>query len=58
MINELKIANCRGKKPVINDIKKAYKIINALLIEINPCEGLELLKKADIALYQLIKDNQ
>jgi len=53
----LKIANSRGKSPVMRDIKKAYGIINALIIEVNPCEGKDALKQIDTLLWELMHDN-
>lgn len=54
----LVIANSRGKKPVLRDIRKAYKLINALLIEVNPSEGKDALKQIDLLLWQLLNDNK
>jgi len=55
--NQLSIANCRGKKPVINVIKKAKTMLEDLLIEINPCEGKQTLKESIQALNKILKDN-
>lgn len=53
----LKIANSRGKKPVMKDIEKARGIIADLLTEINPCEGKDALKQCDHILLEIIRDN-
>jgi len=53
----LVIANCRGRKPVIRDIKKARDIIAGLMIEINPCKGKTELKKVDSILWDLLHQN-
>jgi len=53
----LKIANSRGKSPVMRYIKKAYGIINALMIEVNPCKGKDALKQIDSLLWELMHDN-
>ena len=54
----LKIANSRGKKPVINDIDKARKIISNLMVEINPCDGKDSLKRVDDILYRIVQSNK
>ncbi len=43
----LKIANSRGKKPVLRAIEKARYMLQDLMIEINPCEGKDALKEVD-----------
>lgn len=53
----LRVANCRGKKPVLRDIKKARDIISGLLIELNPSEGKDGLKKCDSILLDILNDN-
>lgn len=53
----LGIANIRGRKPVLRDIKKAREIINRLLIEINPCAGKEGLKQCDKILLSILNEN-
>lgn len=59
MVNyKLEIANSRGKKPVINDLKKAYQIINSLMIELNNNEAKEQLKIVDNTLYLILNDPQ
>jgi hypothetical protein len=54
---ELKIANCRGKKPVLRDIKKARDIISGLLIEINDCKAKTKLKEIDSTLWAIMHEN-
>lgn len=54
---KLKIANSRGTKPVLRDIEKARKIINSLLIEINPCDAKELLNECDNTLRKILSEN-
>lgn len=56
-IAELKIANCRGKKPVIKDITKAREILRSLMVELNPCEGKDLLKDAEYNLTKILAHN-
>jgi len=53
----LKIANSRGKKPVMREIKKARDIINGLLTELNPSEGKAALSKVDTLLWNVLHDN-
>jgi len=55
---KLEIANCRGKKPVINVIKKACKSLNDIMIEINDCEGKAKLEEAENILWWILKDNE
>lgn len=54
----LQIANCRGKKPVINALKKHSIAINDLLIEMNSCEGRELIREATNILYKVLEANK
>lgn len=53
----LKVANCRGKKPVLKTIEKARNMLQDLMIEINPCEGKEALKEVDSILKEILRDN-
>ena len=55
---KLKIANSRGRKPVITDIKKAYKLIDNLLVEINPCMGKSELQTVSIILFRILNHNK
>jgi hypothetical protein len=57
-LNNLKIANSRGKKPVVKDIEKARGLIANLMIELNPCDAKEKLKVVDKILWDIIHDNQ
>lgn len=54
----LKIANSRGKKPVLADIKKAMQIIRTIYAEINPCEAKSALNECDKLLWYIIRDNE
>lgn len=54
----LSIANSRGRKPVITALKRSYKNLSDLQIEINPCEGKDEFKKALSILLNIINDNQ
>jgi hypothetical protein len=56
--NVLKIANSRGKKPVMRDLNKARGIISSLLVEINPCDAKETLKEIDNALWAIIHEKE
>ena len=38
MSNKIKIANSRGKKPVITDIKKALRLLATVEFEMNSCD--------------------
>ena len=49
------VTNCRGKKPVLNDIKNAYLTLSAIQVELNDCEAKEHLKSALIELYIIFK---
>jgi len=48
-----KIANCRGKNPVIRDIVKAIRLLSNARFELNDCKGK---KTIDHVTHQLIKD--
>lgn len=54
----LKIANSRGKEPVIADVRRAQAILGDLSIERNPCPGKRQLDKAIAILWKIIKDNE
>ncbi len=54
----LKIANSRGKKPVMKDIQKAYDLIKGVMIELNASEGKEALKVCDGLLWGILQDNK
>jgi hypothetical protein len=56
--NVLKIANSRGKRPVMRDLEKARGIISNLLVEINPCEAKDKLKDIDNTLWAIIHEKQ
>lgn len=59
MVNyKLEIANSRGKKPVINDLKKAQLLLSNLIFELNHNEAREQLKIADTILFHIINDPQ
>lgn len=53
----LKIANSRGKRPVMTDIKKARNIIAGLMTELNDSEGKDALKECDRKLWAILHDN-
>ena len=55
MSNYLKVANCRGKKPVLNDIKRAYMILSGISFEINTCPAQSRLRKAQDELFEIIE---
>lgn len=53
-----KIANCRGKKPVIRDIIKAIKLLAGVKHELNECEGKARIQTAINGLENILtKDN-
>lgn len=54
---KLEIANCRGNKPVITEIKRALKLIRDIQIEINPCEGKDSLIHCERLLVDVLGDN-
>lgn len=54
----LKIANCRGKKPVIRSIEKCAKELEGLLSEINPCTGKSELREIANKLYVIAEQNK
>lgn len=41
-----KVANCRGKKPIIRDLTKIVKKLAELQIELNNCKGKFALAQA------------
>ena len=55
---KLNIANCRGKKPVLTDIKRARNILNNLLIELNGSAGERAIKKCTSLLWGILEDNK
>jgi hypothetical protein len=56
-MDKIRIANCRGKKPVINDIAKMIKKLDELNIELNDCKAKELLNKTRDMLYEIVVDS-
>ena len=59
MVNyKLEIANSRGKKPVMNDIKKIQAILNVIIYELNNNEGREQLRIVDNIISNIINDNK
>ena len=56
-MDEIRIANCRGKKPVINDIAKMIKKLDELNIELNDCKAKGLLNKSRDMLYEIVNDS-
>lgn len=55
---KLDIANCRGRKPVLNEIKKARNILSNLLIEMNGNAGERAIKKCTNILWDVLEDNK
>lgn len=55
---KLKIANCRGPKPVIRTIKSCRTKLQDLLIEINGCPGEKKLREAIDILWEILEDNK
>ena len=55
---ELRIANCRGKKPVITDIKKARNLLQNVLIELNSSEGERAIRKCTSLLWDILENNK
>ena len=53
----LEIANSRGRKPVLREIEKARKILDNLMIEINPCAGKEAMKECVATLTSILAAN-
>jgi hypothetical protein len=53
----LKIANSRGRRPVLREIQKARKILDDLLIEINPCAGKEAMQECVATLTSILAAN-
>jgi len=56
-MDEIRIANYRGKKPVINDIAKMIKKLDELNIELNDCKAKGLLNKSRDMLYEIVNDS-
>ena len=54
----LDIANCRGRKPVLNEIKKARNILQNLLIELNGNEGERAIRKCTATLWDILENNK
>ena len=54
MSEHLKIANCRGKKPVLNDIKNCISTLDNLFFEMNACDARFTLILARAMLYDII----
>lgn len=54
-MDKLRIANCRGVKPVLNDINKARIILGTVSVELNSCEAREYLKEAERLLTKVIE---
>ena len=59
MVNyKLDIANSRGKKPVMNDIKKIQAILNVIIYELNNNEAREQLRIVDNIIANIIIENK
>ncbi len=56
--NHLRIANSRGRKPVIRDIKKARNILNDLMVELNDSKGRDNLENCIAILWDILEDNK
>lgn len=56
--HKLIIANCRGSKPVIRELKKCTTKIDDLLIEINQCKGKNKLVMVRDILFKILEDNK
>ncbi|MFX0183347.1 MAG: hypothetical protein ACFE95_09735 [Candidatus Hodarchaeota archaeon] len=58
MDNKIRIANCRGKQPVITDIKKVLNILAGVEFEMNYCELRTIISNfRDKMATILIEDN-
>jgi len=55
---KLRIANCRGLKPVLTDIKKARTILQNIGIEINGCPAKDAIDKCTSLLWDILEDNK
>jgi hypothetical protein len=51
------IANCRGKKPVISDIKKALRLLSNAKFEMNDCKGKRIITKAIDNIEDVLKED-
>jgi hypothetical protein len=58
MTNKLKIANCRGSKPVIREIRKCRTKLQNLLIEINECSGKKKIEIVIDLLLEILEENK
>ena len=56
LMEKLKVANYRGKKPILNDIAKAIKILDKISIEINSGESRTELYKVRNKLFSIISN--
>lgn len=56
--NVLKVANCRGKRPVMRDIKKARDIISKIMVELNPNDAKDRLKECEAILWDILCEPQ
>jgi hypothetical protein len=56
--NVLRVANSRGKRPVMTDIKKARNLINGILVELNPNEAKKKLQMVDSILWAIMHEPQ
>jgi hypothetical protein len=54
----LRIANSRGKKPLLRDIKKARDILQNVLIELNSCAGRTAISDYSDVLWDILEDNK
>ena len=50
----MRIANCRGKMPVLNDIKNAYMTLSKISVELNDCPAKVLLEESKDRLWVII----
>ena len=55
MSKTFNVANSRGSKPVLNDIKNAYLILSRVSVEFNDCSTKVHLIKAKEELWSIIK---
>jgi sigma54-dependent transcription regulator len=55
-MENLKIANCRGLKPVLNDIAKAIKLLDTVYLEVNSCKPKINISQARKKLFDVISN--
>lgn len=51
------VANCRGKKPIITDVKKTIRILSSLKQELNDCKAKRMIDGAEFILTAMLKED-